>query len=349
MRMCTVACVYVHVGDEADVDAVAVDIRDHGPTVLLVTCATSEAATTLIARLKEPAPTTIRGGGDKQKNVGYVTASYENLIVAGRSGYVKSVEAKQMEPAAVWNYIVAELKFSVHFCQMMQLSVAVAAPTPECVSQSTIQPDPEDVLSALEKSIASENVRLVAGQFIGQLDMILGHMRREVDVNVAAWTPFRDVPVEVKPAVAGESRRTRYGSDPGYIFVVGPVQKNTPWRPGDLAVPVRWVPPRRKQMWSTTFPTDTWGNLMNKYVPWKPVVTGCETTRGWTPMPSMKQKPMKVQLHDTYKLSVYSTGKSRRSKAKVTLRGYAAQKRWSRQADTEAASSKRAPDHGRRR
>ena len=64
----------------------------------------------LSTRLEEPAADRIRGGGYKQC-VEYVTAGYENLIVAGRSGYVKKVEAQEMEPAA-WYLLVAEVKFN---------------------------------------------------------------------------------------------------------------------------------------------------------------------------------------------------------------------------------------------
>ena len=62
----------------------------------------------------------------------YHTAIHEHLIVAGRVGIVKQVETR----CRIFSYgiyqLAGEIRFNVHFSQMICFSAAVAARDPQC-------------------------------------------------------------------------------------------------------------------------------------------------------------------------------------------------------------------------
>ena len=62
-----IACVYVYVDKEANIDEVAKDLRNQAPTVLFVCCYDSEAAKCMQTALSKDAVNKTRGDGGKGK------------------------------------------------------------------------------------------------------------------------------------------------------------------------------------------------------------------------------------------------------------------------------------------
>ena len=134
-----IACVYTYVGNEADVDEVAADLRNQAPTVLFVCCCDSETAIRVRAALsKEAVNNETRGDGGKgngrqarpSKEVWQVTfrcRMEKELIVAGRDGVAKEVDIKQILPCTPGGgpLLIAEVDFSVGIQQMLRVRVAV--------------------------------------------------------------------------------------------------------------------------------------------------------------------------------------------------------------------------------
>ena len=140
-----ISCLYVYVGKEANLDEVAVDLRNQAPTILFVCCGDREVAKDMaIALSKKGVDNAPRGDGGKGKGRGdkggdggharaskeefqvkFDCAQKEDLIIAGRSGIVKEVEMKEclLTPLGGW-LLVAEVSFAVAVQQMLSFRVA---------------------------------------------------------------------------------------------------------------------------------------------------------------------------------------------------------------------------------
>ena len=101
-----IACLYVSVGEEANVQMVAMDLRNQAPTILFVCCGNEEVANRMATALISPGVDN-RPRGDGGKGTGrpgragpedfqvmFHCVRHCELIIAGRSGIVKEVEMK---------------------------------------------------------------------------------------------------------------------------------------------------------------------------------------------------------------------------------------------------------------
>ena len=212
-----ISLLYIHVGALCqDLGGVATDLRKQGATILMVSAASSTIATELANFLEQPAQTmedkNIRGSGDKAEDrpeVRYQTLTHENVIVCGRAGITKDVLWARDIKSDGLVCLAAEVRLPVHFCQMQNITVAVAA------HDSGLQLDSYQQ-GQLQDLIHHADVRFLAGEFVGDLELLLGGMRQSFTVNLAAWQVW-----EVTPAVAGKAES--YVCKPFYLFVVGPV------------------------------------------------------------------------------------------------------------------------------
>ena len=138
-----ISCLYVYVGKEANLDEVAVDLRNQAPTILFVCCADMEVAKNMATALSKKgvgnAPhgdgeeeaikerrrralaTRGRHKGEKKERaskeefqVEFKCIQDKDLIIAGRSGIVKEVDMKEclLTPSGGW-LLVAEVGFAV--------------------------------------------------------------------------------------------------------------------------------------------------------------------------------------------------------------------------------------------
>ena len=280
--------------------AVAADLRDHGPTVLLASCASKEHADVIMGELEMNLASGDRGSGQK-KDARYVTAGCCNVFVAGRAGIVKSVTARKDSPIyEQLKYLVAEVRLNVHVCQMMQFSVAVAAPRP-CVGlvKREIGETGQALTNGLRDVFIDEEVRLLGGGFRGQLRQHLDQLRTRMTANVAAWIPWRG-----SLAGAAESELVQYRSSPFYIFALGGVEQMGAAYAGEAAVAASSeIPPNNLE----DLGNKSWHALVDEFVPRKPVVTApaLDKSRGWPVSPRVLQKVAKVQAKGTAKLSIY--------------------------------------------
>ena len=269
----------------------------------MVSAASSTIAIELANFLEQPAQTMedkdIRGSGDRAE-VRYQTLTHENVIVCGRAGITKEILWARDIKSDGLVCLAAEVRLTVHFCQMQNITVAVAA------HDSGLQLDSYQQ-GQLQDLIHHADVRFLAGEFVGDLELLLGGMRQSFTVNLAAWEVW-----EVTPAVAGKAES--YICRPLYIFVVGPVKSVK-------TLPIRNDSPSNMGRSAETnkdfnFPQGLqWAKLKKQFSPAIPVVTGNDErddTRGWAPLPLVKQKQNLKQQQHTTKLSIFCEGSKKR-------------------------------------
>jgi len=302
--------VYIHVAAGAEVESVAADLRNHGPTVLLVSCETSEVAKTLNEMLEEPPVTQMdaepRGGGEKPA-VAFYTVMRGQLIVCGRRGIVKGVVCTDDLHDGVGKTIllVAEICMRKHFCSFLKLPVAVAA-------RDSDEPFEQDQLNGFRMALMAKDVRVFACN-VHKLADFLHDMRKSMAIQVAAWNPWH------QHAVVGSPKR--YSPTPHYVFVVGPVDSVN-------ALPQQTVLPAN--FTDSLEDSCSRRELREELTRTRPVVTGSDDeTTGWPPLPTVKQKAVKTVFEDTFKMTLFCQGrKSRRTIAKRTERREKATRRW---------------------
>ena len=181
-----IGVVYAAVCEGADIEEVAKDLRNHAPTILLVSCFNDEMATQMGEALGRPAVT--RGGGGKAQGKGRPSPSeYQvkfhveqrrTLIVAGRDSIVRDVVCKL---DAAQQILVAECCFSVSFHQMMSMNVAV-------MNMQALE-YPLDGLAAI---LTRHTVRVLAGEWLDRHVETLRVLRRSMAVRAIALEVFVD-------------------------------------------------------------------------------------------------------------------------------------------------------------
>ena len=136
-------------------------------------------------------------------------------------------------------------------------------------------------------------------------------------IRVAAWKPC-----QLRPAVAGV--RTHYGAMPYYVFVIGPVQAANLVPKDFVALPV--LDAGESQHLALEPIGHSWVYFVDKCACTR---GGADETRGWAPLPALKQKTVKVFVPSTVKLSLFREGrKSRLTFEKVEERRGKAMKRY---------------------
>ena len=98
-------CVYVYVGAEANIDQVAMDIRNQAPIVLIVCCSDEDAAARMETALSEEAVNKqTRGDGGSRRRARSLPEDYQvkftrvvckELIVAGRRPAVNQLDINE--------------------------------------------------------------------------------------------------------------------------------------------------------------------------------------------------------------------------------------------------------------
>ena len=221
--------------------------------------------------------------------------------MVGRAGIVKSVTARKEAPLVEQvNYLVAEVRLNVHVCQLMQISVALAAPRPcSGPDRREFRETGEALTNAFRDVLIGEDVRLLGGEFPGQLRRHLDQLRKGVTANVAAWIPWRGF-----LGGAAESELVQYRSSPFYIFALGTVEQMGAAHAGEAAVAASSeVPPNNLE----DLGNKSWRTLVEEFVTRKLVVTApaLDKSRGWPCFPQVLQKVAKVQVKGTANLSIY--------------------------------------------
>ena len=225
----SIACLYVYVDKEANIDEVAKDLRNQAPTVLFVGCFDSETALRMQTALSKDAVNKTRdeggkgavnktrGDGGKGKGqqaragkedfqVMFKCVRQGELIIAGRHGIVKEVEIKQVlcTPGG-GPLLIAEVDFSVAIQQILSLRVAALI-----VYGQDAAGDAKawgEVAQALEH----RSVRLIAGEFRDRIFTILQLLRTRLAVRACAVEPSTD-----------KQNGTRWLASSSMLFV-GPV------------------------------------------------------------------------------------------------------------------------------
>ena len=326
----TIACLYVYVREEANVDEVAVDLRNQAPTILFVCCSDGEVAESMATALSKAGvdnkprgdggtgtgrgakaggvANQPRGDGGKGKG-GPGRASKEDfqvmfqcvvryeLIIAGRAGIVKEVEIKDFfNIAAGGPLLIAEVGFAVSVQQMLSVRVAIIGlPTMQVITPWG------DFARTLER----RSVRLLVGEFANQLVSALTDLRKVISVRACA----------VEPCVRHDDT---YWLASSAMLVLGPV--------GSIKMLVDDDTGRHK--WTPLSETRGCGEQLEEPVEkrWKAMKHSLECepfagsededeSRGWPVIASVKQKQARTVLEHTKKLSVFMGAKSSRRRA----------------------------------
>ena len=90
-------CVYVHLEESVDVQEVAVDLRKHAPTVLMMVCQNREVAKEMCNLLSKPAIAGVETKKDKEKGTEKEKVEqtekemycriWDTILIAARKGY----------------------------------------------------------------------------------------------------------------------------------------------------------------------------------------------------------------------------------------------------------------------
>ena len=325
-----IACLYVYVDDEANVDEVAVDLRNQAPTILFVCCSDGEVAKSMaIALSKAGVDNKPRGDGGKGKGRGakaggvanqprgdggkgkgrpgraskedfqvmfHCVVQYE-LIIAGRAGIVKEVEIKDFfDIAAGGPLLIAEVGFAVSVQQMLSLRVAlIGLPTMQVITPWG------DFARALERRSA----RVLVGEFTDQLWPALEHLRKVISVRACA----------VEPCVRHDDT---YWLASSAMLVLGPVGSIKMLVDDDTGR-TKWTPLSETRGCGVQLqePVEESWKAMKYVLESLPFVgtEGEDESQGWPVIASVKQKKAMTVLEHTKKLIVFMGSKDSRRQA----------------------------------
>ena len=305
----TIACLYTYVGEEANVDEVAKDLRNQAPTILVVCCCNGAMAEDMTTALSKDGvdKRTTRGDGEKGQGKGRARASPEDfqvqfecvkkadLIIAGRKGIVKEVEITDEAVTPVGGLVlIAQVGFSVSLQQM--LSIRVAAISMPLVPEQGLMVAWDDVAVCLER----RSVRLVAGEFTNKVLTFLKAMR-----NLLACRPCAlDVAVQAGAHYLSSSQ----------MFITGPVSQCTFCAEDKQGAPL-WAPMSETRGCGVRLVEpvqDTWRSI--KYTLECEVYLGQreDASRGWPIISRVNQKKVLTTLPHTKKLIAFMGGKETR-------------------------------------
>ena len=299
-------CVYIHLGGAADLVAVAADLRNHGPTIILMICEEQSQAVTMEQHLSVPGfdhSPSVEGKrcgrpSPDQLQYSYCCIRSLTLVVAGRRGIVQEVTEKAFTSScSQGKLLIADVGFNVSHCNQLSMNVAV---------WDTKAYDNEQFhLPFLEtaKVLVSKRVRLVGGEFQDTLNLAVRSLRNTVSVRVAAAEIFRE-----KSSAEAEPE---YVLASGAVLLLGTVLKGKSLCDTLSSVEERYSRPADCKVLDT-FPKG-FSELKKWYFPVDAdrarAVDMCEdAARGWPPFDKCNQKIVKTQLSGTQKLSFFLEG-----------------------------------------
>ena len=269
----SISVVYTRVGPDADVEAVAADLRNHGAIILVVYCTDYASYKNMnFALVKEGKGH--RGDGDREEPgeaeagkrkrqsrpppdaypVQYTAVGHHGFIVAGRRGIDTEVDLKYTSKYTSDDkdhaLCIADIQLRSAFCQIMSFRVA------GCSLLQTrgdgVEPDKwVNVYEDIGEQLSRFAVRVLAGEFRDHTGAFLQEMRKQACINIAAWLPY----MQENDAVCVSS---------SYMFVLGQVKSlhlaftdPTPWERkrnsrgnGREALPT-WVTVVHQRLWRT--------------------------------------------------------------------------------------------------
>lgn len=274
--------VYVYVGAEANIDEVAVDLRNQAPTVLIVCCSDEVAAARMEMALSEEAVNKqTRGDGGSRKSgedfqVMFNCVVFKELIVAGRRPVVKEVDIKEtLFTPGGGAVLIADL--GLHVMVQGQLSIRLAAFAPDRLRGGGGW---TQVAAALEH----RSVRLMAGEFGDTLLPLLATIRKRMTINVCA--------VRLCPGGAcGPSDAVKLA--PSAMLLAGPV--------GRLTILETRGSGGSSESRGSGGSSDVASLNIQSYVGEE----GKDESRGWPVIENVKQKEVKTVLPHTRKLLVF--------------------------------------------
>ena len=305
----SIASVYIYVGSDASLEEVVVDLRNHGPTALLMACADADLAFRAEALLSKcgldggrPAGRGSNRASPTRFQAQYSCVRLDRLIAAGRLGIVASVESVYACEAPLT--LITEIKLNVSLCSRTSLRVAVA-------ESIDIDGVPE-----LAEKLCECSVRLLAGACFDDINLVLNRMRGRLACNMAAWTPSR---------FAQTTTAEQFYVSPHYMFVLGPVAElKVAWSdPTKLKQHTRGDGDKYTQPIALNLPSgrDPWQKLLSWVAPEVPCKISADCTEGAVVWPLVNQKVAQTMTYHTAKLCIFcGARKSRRQADKIEKR-----------------------------
>lgn len=278
----TMSGVYVYVGAKANIEHVAVDLRNQAPILLIVCCSDEDAAARMGVALSEEAVDMGRKRGDHFQ-VTFKCVVFKELIVAGRRPVVKEVDIKEtLFTPGGGAVLIADL--GLHVMVQGQLSIRVAA-----FASDRIRGGGEWI--KVQAALEHRSVRLMAGEFGETLMPLLAALRTHMTIKVCAMklcTDKEDGAVVMTPPDSGGHALT---VEPSAMLLAGPV--------GRLTI---------SETRGSGGSSETRGRGVNiaslnfqSYVGEE----GKDVSRGWPVIANVKQKEVRTVLPHTRKLLVF--------------------------------------------
>ena len=211
---------YVNVEASANLEEVARDVRRHGPSIAIFKCESdAQLLSDILKRRPSAAETGARGGGDKAEKQ-YVCATHKCHVIAGRCGFVSSVELRDSADVRGGGTIaIAEVTLNVQVCNQMIFRVAAVN-----IADSELRGSGDDLGTAgvelthweqLREKLRLWLARFVAGEFGALVGLFLESLRGKMAADVVASSRYR---------VAGKPDDYIAGS---FMFALGPIEKKT--------------------------------------------------------------------------------------------------------------------------
>ena len=330
-----IVCVYIRV--EADntntttgehIADVAMDLRKHGPTIILASCGHPEVTGRLTELLTRPpcvgSSDGDRGGGERPE-LEYLCARWGSLLIAGRKGIVKNVAPGSGEEVGTYDCFSSHVSFNVPFHGMLAISVAVAACRPMFLRGKKAEvycPMKPVETVRLRELLLETNVRVLGANLHGPLQPFLDYMRPHISIQVGAWHPWTYCH---QPPTGPWTNYVK----PAYIFVQGPVASVKPRRAFNDVEVVKG--PLPEAFVDFMFPMETaWSTLADGVLSNEGCRGDGNQTIDWPALPDVHQKSPHCILNGTTKLSIFCCTKSRRSEAATEQRRQASKEKLQR-------------------
>ena len=348
----SIACFYAFVGENANIDEVAADIRNLGATIVFVVCHDASAAEVMEDALELEGASRGDGGGSsagKGKGKGKQRANrtefqaqfhvsrHEEIIIAGRVGIVKEVMVREaVATPGDGTIVIADVGLSVAVQQMLSIRVAALCVRKRVGTAAKTLCEALEKEEALEKrwkevaqTVVSHSVRLIAGEFGETILAVTSALRNYASARVCALEPYI------------ESGSGRYWLGSASMLFIGPVDEvetaeasmaDWPWMEvGDTDTHGSGEP--RCGGYEIDPPTaDVWENLRSRLVddrPKKKKDPFRDEARAWPIFELIKQKKLTKVIPHTTKTLIYMGSKSsRRSNNSMKYRSKNARKRF---------------------
>ena len=322
----SICCVYIYVGQDADLPCVAEDIRNHGATIVLMICDTEQVASTMAGHLSESCnpwrllDPLVKGGGRTQEPKNRVQVQYRctrkgRLLVAGRRGIGRALDPIWwVDDCESGQMMIVDVGFNVSICQALSMRVAV---------WDTMGRSEDEVHGAWEEMgqlFRDRGVRLVGGEFYNIVDLAVCNLRKTLSVRVAAAEVYREEQSAVAERAgddAADSNRgdgdARYLVASGVVLLLGPVLRGLVCPGLDLST-VEERPRGPRDSFDCDMPLEKFREwCFPLHAHW--ACSSDEThdgSRGWPVFNICKQKKVRTQFMHTQKLSLFLEGANTR-------------------------------------